>query len=258
MGNVLITGGTSGIGYALARVFAINNYNVFVVSSNYDRLKATQQSLGDELSVSIKIYEKDLSKLGTAEELYSKLQSDNIDIDILINNAGYGLIGRTEEIDFEKDERMMVLNMISLVELCKLVLPYMYNRQHGKILNISSTGAFQPGPFTSTYFASKAFVLSYSKAIRYEAKSKGVQVCTLCPGATKTNFFINEGTQTPNNAMSAEKVANYAYKQIMNNKSVSIPGCINRILQVFPTYIKMISVANMKKRHGGLFPCRRK
>jgi len=247
MDNVLITGGTSGIGYALAKVFAINKYNVIIVSSNYDRLKAAQQSLENNLSVPIKIYEQDLSQFGAAKELYNKIQSDHIDIDILVNNAGYGLVGRTEEIDFEKDEHMMVLNMISLTELCKLILPNMYRRQYGKILNISSTGAFQPGPFTSTYFASKAFVLSYSRAIRYEAKGKGIQVSTLCPGATRTNFFNREGTKTPNSAMSAEEVANYAYKRLMNNKSVSISGFINKVMQAFPTNVKMISVAKMKK-----------
>jgi len=247
MDNVLITGGTSGIGYALAKVFATNKYNVIIVSSNDERLKAAQQSLEDEFSVPIKIYEQDLSQLGAAKELYSKVQSDNIDIDILVNNAGYGLVGRTEEIDFGKDEHMMVLNMISLAELCKLMLPDMYSRRHGKILNVSSTGAFQPGPFTATYFASKAFVLSYSRAIRYEAKDKGIQVCALCPGATKTNFFNSEGTKIPNSAMSAEEVANYAYKQLMNNKSVSISGFINKVMQAFPTNIKMISVAKMKK-----------
>lgn len=106
-----------------------------------------------------------------------------------MNNAGFGLVGSTDEIDFKRDESMIILNVISLVELCKLFISDMYRQGNGKILNVSSTGAFQPGPYTSTYFGSKAFVLSYSRAIRYEAKEKGVQVSTLCPGATKTNFF---------------------------------------------------------------------
>ncbi len=247
MENVLITGGTSGIGYALARVFAANKYNVIIVSSNYENLKIAQQKLQEEFPVTITIMEQDLSQLKAAEKLYNNIQAEKIDIDILVNNAGYGLVGRTEEIDFYGDENMMILNMISLVELCKLFLPNMYEKQRGKILNVSSTGAFQPGPFTSTYFASKAFVLSYSKAIRFEAQKRGIQVCTLCPGATKTNFFVREGTKTPRISMSAEKVAEYAYRQLIKNKSIFIPGFINRAMQVFPTNIKMFSIARMKK-----------
>lgn len=247
MENVLITGGTSGIGYALAKVFAANKYNLILVSSNYENLKIAQQKLQINFSVTINIFEQDLSELKAAEKLYNSIQAENIHVDILVNNAGYGLVGATEKIDFCDDEKMMVLNIINLVELCKLFLPHMYKKRHGSILNISSTGAFQPGPFTSTYFASKAFVLSYSKAIRFEAKKNGTQVCTLCPGATKTNFFAREGTNLPKASMSADEVADYAYRQLMKNKSVVIPGFINRVIQIFPTNIRMLAVAKMKK-----------
>lgn len=247
MDNVLITGGTNGIGYALARVFAANKYNLILVSSNYENLKTAQQKLQSEFSVTVNIFEQDLSELKAAEKLYTSIQAENIHVDILVNNAGYGLAGATEKINFCDDEKMMVLNMISLVELCKLFLPHMYEKQYGSILNISSTGAFQPGPYTSTYFASKAFVLSYSKAVRFEAEKYGVQVCTLCPGATRTNFFAREGTDLPKSSMSADEVAEYAYRQLIKNKPVFIPGFINRAMQVFPTNIKMLAVAKMKK-----------
>lgn len=246
MDNVLITGGTSGIGYSLAKIFAINKYNVVIVSSNFERLRAAQQKLMNELSVPITIYEQDLSQIGSAGELYQKLKSDNIEVNILVNNAGYGVVGRTEEIDFDMDERMMILNMLSLVELCKLVLPDMYSKKAGKILNISSTGAFQPGPFTSTYFASKSFVLSYSKAIRYEAEMGGVQVCTLCPGATRTNFFNREGIKTPSSAMAVEDVADYGFKRLMRNKSESVPGFFNKAMRLLPKRLRMVAVAKIK------------
>lgn len=165
----------------------------------------------------------------------------------MVNNAGYGLVGATEDIDFYMDGKMMVLNMISLVELCKLFLPQMYGKRHGRILNVSSTGAFQPGPFSSTYFACKAFVLSYSEAIRFEAERYGVQVCTLCPGATRTNFFVKEGTDLPKTAMPADKVARYAYARLMRNQAIFIPGFMNRLMQVFPKKIKMRAIANMKE-----------
>jgi len=123
----------------------------------------------------------------------------------------------------------------------------MYDRGSGKILNTASIGAFQPGPYSSTYFASKAFVLSYSRAIRYEAKKKGVQVCAVCPGATKTDFFNKEGLKTPAYAVSAEKVAKSAYRQLMRNIEVSIPGFIIKVMHLFPTRVKMSFVAKLKE-----------
>jgi len=246
MKYVLITGGTSGIGFELARLFARDNYGIVIASSNIERLENAKNRLGSEFENSILIYEQDLSKIGAASELYNRIKADGIYIDVLINNAGYGLVGPSEKIDLQEDENMLILNVINLVELCKLFLADMYKQGNGKILNIASTGAFQPGPYTSTYFASKAFVLSYSRAIRYEARKKGIQVCVLCPGATRTNFFNREGVNIPINAMSAEDVAQYAYKRLIGNKEISIPGFINKIMNVFPVKIKMSFVARMK------------
>ena len=156
-------------------------------------------------------------------------------------------IGATEEVDFQKDRGLMILNMISLTELCKLFLRDMYQRKRGKILNIASTGAFQPGPYTATYYASKSYVLSYSRAIRREAKKKGVQICTLCPGTTDTEFFHKTGRETPKGAMSPEKTAEYAYRKLMRNKEIAVPGIINQFLRIFPVKIKIFFVALMKK-----------
>jgi len=246
MKNVLITGGTSGIGLELAKCFAHDNYGIVIASSNRERLELIKNKLESEFVNPVHIYKQDLSKIGAASELYNRMTADGIHINILVNNAGYGLVNPTEKIDLEADRNMMVLNVINLVELCKLFISDMYKQGDGKILNISSTGAFQPGPYTSTYFASKSFVLSYSRAIRYEAKKRGVQVCVLCPGATKTNFFTKEGVNTPTNAMSPEKVAAYAYKRLQHNKEISIPGFMNKIMQLFPINIKMSFVAKMK------------
>jgi len=246
MKYVLITGGTSGIGFELARAFARDKYGIVIAASNRERLESAKNKLKNEFKSQIFIYEHDLSKIGAALELHNRIKGDEISIDVLINNAGYGLVGSSEIIDLQEDENMIILNVINLVELCKLFLLDMYKQGAGKILNIASTGAFQPGPYTSTYFASKAFVLSYSRAIRYEAKKKGVQVCVLCPSATKTNFFSREGVHTPKNAMPAEDVAKYAYKRLVCNKEISIPGLMNKIMQVFPVRIKMSFVAKMK------------
>lgn len=246
MKYVLITGGTSGIGFEFAKNFAKDNYGIVIVSSSSERLQKAKQKLEDEFEATVLTYKQDLGKIGAAVQLYTRIKEDNLDIFILVNNAGIGLVGPTEKIDLQRDESMMILNVISLVELCKLFISDMYKQGNGKILNVSSTGAFQPGPYTSTYFASKAFVSSYSRAIRYEAKEKGVQVCTLCPGATKTNFFIQEGTKTPQSAMTAETVASYAYKRFMKNKDITVTGFGDTIMQWIPVKLRMTAVAKMK------------
>lgn len=247
MEYVLITGGTSGIGYALAEKFAKEQYHIVIAASNEQRLKETKEKLQKKYSVPVEIYQQDLADIGGAEELYHKIKRDNIEIDILVNNAGYGLIGSTEEADIQKDRGLMILNMISLTELCKLFLQDMYKRKRGKILNIASTGAFQPGPYTATYYASKSYVLSYSRAIRQEAKKKGVQICTLCPGTTDTEFFHKTGRETPKGAMSPERTAEYAYRKLMRNKEVAVPGILNQFLRIVPVKIKIFFVALIKK-----------
>lgn len=247
MEYVLITGGTSGIGYALAEKFAKEQYHIVIAASNEQRLKETKEKLQKKYAVTVEIYQQDLAKIGGAEELYHKIKQDNIEIDILVNNAGYGLIGATEEADMQKDRGLMILNMISLTELCKLFLQDMYKRKRGKILNIASTGAFQPGPYTATYYASKSYVLSYSRAIRQEAKKKGVQICTLCPGTTDTEFFHKTGRDTPKGAMSPERTAEYAYGKLMRNKEVAVPGILNQFLRIIPVKIKIFFVALIKK-----------
>lgn len=246
MKYVLITGGTSGIGFELARNFARDEYRVVIVSSSSEKLEKAKQNLEDEFKSNVLTYQEDLGKIGSAIQLYNRIKEDNIDISILVNNAGIGLVGSTDKIDLQRDESMMVLNAITLVELCKLYIADMYRHGNGKILNVSSIGAFQPGPYTSTYFASKAFVLTYSRAIHYEAKKKGVQVCTLCPGATQTNFFAQEGIKTPPEAMTSEDVARYTYKQFMKNKEIIIPGLINKIKIRFPVKFKLSAIAKMK------------
>ncbi|MDN3955957.1 SDR family NAD(P)-dependent oxidoreductase [Sporolactobacillus laevolacticus] len=248
MNYVLITGGTTGIGYELARCFLQDNYGVVIVGADSQHLNDAKVRLEKEFNVSILIYQQDLSKIGAALELFGKITNLGIDLSVLVNNAGFGLVGGTEQIDFQQDEKMMVLNMISLVELSKLFITNMYNQRSGRILNVSSVGAFQPGPYTSTYFASKSFVLNYSRAIRYEAKEKGISISVLCPGSTKTNFFNREGTRTPKNAMSPEKVAGYAYKKLMNGKEVIIPGFFNKLWMILPDKVKMTAIAGVKKR----------
>lgn len=248
MEYALITGATSGIGYELARQFARHGYGLILVSSSAQRLEQAKKRLEGEYPVPITLLEQDLSQAGAAKRLCERLADQGACVDILVNNAGFGLVGRTEEIDPLRDGKMMALNMAAPVELTKLLLPDMLRRRRGRILNVASTGAFQPGPYTATYFASKAFLLSYTRAVRREAMPRGVQVCALCPGTTRTQFFQREGVETPPWAMSAEKTARIAFRGLMAGREVIVPGLGNRLLRLLPLRLRIWGVARMKGR----------
>lgn len=247
MAQVLITGGSSGIGLELAKKFAADGYEIILAASSSDKLLTAKQIIEDRYHVSVSTYISDLAKQGMAEKLYEEVKADGHVVDVLVNNAGIGTIGATEQISLEKDEALMVLNVMAPVVLTKLFLKEMYERKTGRILNVCSTGAYQPGPYTSTYYASKSFLLSYTKAVRYEAKQQGVSVCALCPGTTDTGFFERADSKTPKGAMSAEKVADYAYKHFLRGKAEIIPGLVFRLMKLCPVPIKTAVIAFVKK-----------
>ena len=247
MKYVLITGGSSGIGFSLAKKFASDGYGLILVSSNQEKLTRAKEQLQSSYNVSVLNFAMNLAQRGAAESLYEAVRNAGIEVSVLINNAGIGVLGATEQIPIKRDEELLELNMITPVTLTKLFLADMYRVGEGRILNVCSTGAFQPGPYTATYYASKSFLLSYTKAVRYEAKEKGVIICALCPGTTDTGFFERADGVTPKGAMSSDKVADYAYKQFMRGKEVIIPGLSYRLMKLFPERLKMIAVALVKK-----------
>lgn len=246
MKYVLITGGSSGIGFELARKFAADHYGIVLAASNQEKLVLAKEKLERESETEVHVYQQNLAKLGAAGQLYDAIHNDGISISVLVNNAGCGVIGAAEEIPVDKEEEMLLLNMVTPVELTKLYLKDMYQAKSGGILNISSTGAFQPGPYTASYYASKEFLFSYSQAVRVEAAKKGIKVCTVCPGTTDTGFFERAGSKTPKNAMSPEKVAAYAYRRFQKNKAVSIPGLSFRLMKLCPVKIKTWVIALVK------------
>lgn len=248
MKYVLITGGSSGIGFELARKFAADHYGIVLAASNQEKLARAKEKLEQEFEAEVHIYRQNLAEVGAAGRLYDAICADGIVISVLVNNAGCGVIGAAEEIPMEKEEEMLILNMVTPVELTKLFLKDMYREKEGGILNISSTGAFQPGPYTASYYASKEFLLSYSQAVRFEAAKKNVRVCAVCPGTTDTGFFERAGSKTPGNAMSPGKVASYAYKRFLKNKAVSIPGLSFRLMKLCPVKIKTWVIARVKSR----------
>ena len=233
--TALITGASGGIGAEFAKILARNKDNLILVARSKIKLDELKKELEDKHNISVFTIEKDLSHPGAAKEVYDELKENGISIDYLINNAGFGDFGLFAESDWNKQEKMINLNVISLAHLTRLFLPDMICRRSGKILNVASTASFQPGPTMSVYFATKAFVLSFSEAIDNEVREYGITVTALCPGSTKSNFHsvaAMEGRKPPerNNIPSAREVAEFGYKAMMKGKTVAIHGFKNSLL----------------------------
>ena len=180
--TILITGASVGIGYELIKVFSKNGYNLVLVSRNEEKLKAVAEEMEKQNEIRAMVISKDLSRLASPRELYDEVAAAGVDIDILVNNAGFGINGRFTDFSAEKHMQLIQLNINSLTMLCNLFGADMVKRRHGSILNVASTAAFLPGPFMSAYYASKAYVLSFSEGIRNEVAKYGVKVSVLCPG----------------------------------------------------------------------------
>jgi short-subunit dehydrogenase len=223
----LITGASAGIGKELARYHAKQGGDVILVARRKEALDAIKEELEKEFSIKAHVFTADLSVAGAAEELYSQVKKANHDIDILINNAGFGGHGKITDRKLEDDLSMIMVNIISLVALTHLVAADMAKKKTGgRILNIGSTAGFMPGPNQATYFATKAFVNSFSQAVDQELRDKGVTSTVLCPGYVETEFaqVANlEGTQVvAGNGATAESVAKCGYDAMMKERLVII------------------------------------
>jgi short-subunit dehydrogenase len=228
MPTALITGASGGIGLELARVFAREGYSLVLVARNQKRLEGIAQELRPAEAQAIAI---DLSFPGAAEEIHGKVPK----VDVLVNNAGFGVFGKFVEKGLAEELNMMQLNMTALVTLTRLYLPAMISAGNGKIMNVASTAAFQPGPLMAIYFATKAFVLSFSEAISNELAGTGVIVSALCPGPTASDFqerakMQNSGLVKGKKMMDARTVAETGYRGLMAGKTVVIPGLGNKLL----------------------------
>lgn len=234
---VLITGASTGIGYDLAERFARGGFKRLVlVSRNKEKLTAAAEKLRAGFGAEPFVIAKDLSRPGSAAQLFVELQLRDIQPDILINNAGVGMHGFFAEGEPERQLEMMQLNMVSLTELTRLCLPAMLKKRAGKILNVASTAAFQAGPLMAVYYASKAYVLSLSEALANELKGTGVTASVLCPGPTKSEFW--SAAEIPGemklfklSMMDSAPVADLGYRGLMSGKIILIPGFMNRFLQ---------------------------
>jgi short-subunit dehydrogenase len=233
--TALITGGSAGIGFELAKQFAAHGHDLVLVARNTDQLEAAAGKIEGKYGVNVRTIVADLADADSPQRLFDSLSADGIDIHYLVNNAGFGLGGEFADTDIERELDMIQVNAASVVHLTKLFLPAMLKRKSGRIMNVASTAAFQPGPLHSIYYATKAFVLSFSEAIHEELRKTGVTVTALCPGPTRTNFFERAGTEktrlfTQAVVADAEDVARFGYAAMMKGQSVAIPGIGNKLM----------------------------
>lgn len=247
----LITGASSGIGYEMARVFAKNKHNLVLVARQEEVLKKLAEQLIKDYGVKVCVFARDLANPKTAIELYDDVKKQELEVDILINNAGFGYVGSFHEEELERDTDMIQVNITALTELTKLFSRDMVKRNRGSILNVASTGAYHAGPYTAVYYATKAYVLSFSEAIAKELKPYNIAVTALCPGATKTNFAKMAGRRDNKAAMPAEKVAEAGYKALMKKKTVMVPGIANKLLVKIPRSVVKGFVGRYQRKLSG-------
>ena len=233
--TALITGASSGIGYELARLFAADGNNLVLVARSKEKLEQIKEEREKEFGVTANVIVCDLSKEGAASEVFSATSEQNIQIDYLVNNAGFGDFGKFHESNLEKQSDMISVNITALTELSRLYLPHMVEQGFGNILNVASIAAFQAGPLMSVYYATKAFVVSLTEALSVELKGTGVKVTALCPGPTKTGFedsakLENSGLFKNLKAVTARDVALYGYKKMKKGKLIAIHGFMNRVI----------------------------
>ncbi|MGK2961252.1 MAG: SDR family NAD(P)-dependent oxidoreductase [Gemmatimonadaceae bacterium] len=233
--TVLITGGSRGIGLELAKQFAAHGHDLILVARHRDALEAAAGILEGKHGVKVTVMSFDLADPQCAQRLFDAVTSEGLQVDVLVNNAGFGHGGEFAETDLSAELDMIQVNVASLVHLTKLFLQPMILRRSGRILNVGSTAGFHPGPLHSIYFATKAFILSFSQAIDEELRNTGVTVTCLTPGATATNFaeranLSNTVLFNMTGVADAEDVARYGYAATMRGERLAIPGIKNKFV----------------------------
>lgn len=229
----LITGASQGIGLEFAKLFAAEGWNVALLARDEARLNLIADELRARHGVETKVVVKDLSRMNAAREVFDAMQTANITVNALVNNAGFGFQGAFDEIDLQKHSDLVQVNITSLVDLTHLFLKPMLERREGRILNVASTAAFQPGPYMAMYYASKAFVYSFSCALAHEVKGTGVSVTTLNPGMTRSEFHARAHMKRSGfPMMNADEVAKMGYRAMMSGRSIVTAGVFNKIMTV--------------------------
>lgn len=243
--TALITGASKGIGKAFAQLLAKDGWNLILVARSEERLQQLRMNLEKEHGVFVQVVVEDLTHPDAPRNIFENIE---VSVDLLINNAGMGEYGEFENISLDRDLATMDLNMRSLTEITKWFVPAMIERGSGQVLNVASVAAFQPGPGMAIYFASKAYVLSFSEALAEELRPKGITVSCLCPGYTQTEFFKKmEASEEMKNGQGASPVdvARYGLRLLEQKRPTGIYGWSNRIYPFLERFISRALVARL-------------
>jgi hypothetical protein len=231
----LVTGASSGIGLELCRVLAREGHDLVLVARREPELTALADELTSRYGADSTVVSADLSTPASPHQIYDSVSAAGRDVDVLVNNAGFGGHGKFWESDADHEQRELAVNILALHTLTKLFLPSMVERGRGHVLNVASTAAFQPGPFMAVYYASKAYVLSFTEALAEELTGTGVTATALCPGVVITGFQDTAGLEADQPMLhspatkSADYVAEVAYKGMIRGRRVVIPGTLNKV-----------------------------
>ncbi len=231
----LVTGASSGIGWELAKLFAQDRRDLVLVARNRKKLERLARDLTAAFGVSVRVIVRDLADPKAPPQIFAELAQVKITIETLVNNAGFGVYGPFAKTDLSKELEMLEVNVKAVTQLTKLALPGMLERKSGHILNVASTAAFQPGPLMAVYYASKAYVLSFTEALANELEGSGVVVTALCPGPTETEFQKDAGLEetplfTGPLVSDARSVAVAGYGGMKHGRRIVIPGFGNKLL----------------------------
>jgi len=232
--TVLITGASSGIGLELAKLFAADKSNLILVARSADKLTSLAESLRAPHGVTVRVMPKDLAQPEAPQQLFDELSRDGVEIDVLVNNAGFGHRGTISQIPLQRQLDMIQVNITALTALTRLFLPGMLARNRGGILNVGSTAGFQPGPEMGVYYATKAYVQNFTEALAEEVRHTKLKISCLAPGATETGFADAADMRSARlfrvSVMTAEAVARIGYDGFRKGKVVVITGLRNKLL----------------------------
>ncbi len=249
--RVLLTGASSGIGLELAKCFAADQSNLILIARTTAALEKLAADLRSEFQIETHVITADLARPDSPQNIFDELKGRGVIVDVLVNNAGFGLHGAFVELPLVRQLEIIQVNVASLVALTGLFLPGMIARKRGGILNVGSIAGFLPGPNMAIYYASKAFVQSFSDALFEELRGTGVGITNLCPGPTETNFSqtarSHRTRETQVNKMSAQLVAQIGHRDFRRGKDVSIPGFSNKLLA---SAVKLLPRAVIRKGVG--------
>jgi len=254
-GTALITGASAGLGRDFARLFAADGHGVILVARRRDRLEALAGELAATYGIGTTVFDADLADPATPRRLVDRVRARGLEVDFLVNDAGFGGTGAFADVALERETSMIQVNVTTLVELTGLLLPGMKARRRGRILNVGSTAGFQPGPFMATYYASKAFVNSFTEALAYELEGSGVTATLSCPGATATEFAAHAGNADSLlfklGAADSAGVAREAYQAMMAGRRLVVHGVANKLgvqsLRVSPRSVVLALAARLNR-----------